>query len=241
MRAVGVLLGLSWLAGCGGGDSTTPSPPALSYNGSQPFPAVVGEAIALTPAVDGTVVHYAVSPPLPAGLRLDERSGVISGTPTNASKSATFEVNATTADAHTSAQLVLSVTEPPADLSYPSPLTAAIGTAVGPLSPRITGTVEHFAVSPTLPPGIILDGTNGILSGKPSEPRSLAPYTITASSFAGNARFVLLLTVTSPRSNANSVASRPVANNRQLQLPQGAVVLRALSMTNRPRKKSNSH
>jgi hypothetical protein len=99
----------------------------------------------------------------------------ISGTPANASKSATFVVNATTADAHISAQLILSVSEPPADLSYPSPLTAAIGRAVGPLSPRITGTVEHFAVSPTLPPGIILDGTNGILSGKPSEPRSLAP------------------------------------------------------------------
>jgi hypothetical protein len=207
MRAVGVLLGLSWLAGCGCGcgcgDSTTPSPSALSYNGSQPFPAVVGEPIALTPAVDGTVVRYAVSPPLPAGLRLDERSGVISGAPTNASKSATFVVSAITADAHTSAQLVLSVTAPPADLSYPSPLIAAIGTAVGPVSPRITGTVEHFAVSPTLPPGIILDGTNGTLSGKPSEPRSLAPYTITASSFAGNARFVLLLTVTSQRSNAN--------------------------------------
>jgi hypothetical protein len=50
MRLLGVM-GLSLLSTCGGRDPATLLPPALSYNGSQPFPAVVGEAIALTPAV----------------------------------------------------------------------------------------------------------------------------------------------------------------------------------------------
>jgi hypothetical protein len=42
---------------------------------------------------------------------------------------------------------------------------------------------------------LVLDSANGILSGTPSEARGVAPYTITASSVAGNTRFVLLLTV----------------------------------------------
>jgi hypothetical protein len=50
MRLLGVM-GLSLLSTRGGRDPATLLPPALSYNGSQPFPAVVGEAIALTPAV----------------------------------------------------------------------------------------------------------------------------------------------------------------------------------------------
>ena len=58
--------------------------PVLSYNGSIPFPAVIGESMALTPAVSGTVGHCTVSPPLPSGLSLDGQSGVISGTPTKA-------------------------------------------------------------------------------------------------------------------------------------------------------------
>jgi len=62
MLVVGIFVGVFWLIGCGGGDSTAPSPPAFSYNGSQPFPAVVGEVIALTPAVSGPIDAYAVSP-----------------------------------------------------------------------------------------------------------------------------------------------------------------------------------
>src|SRR5437879_12678060 len=78
------------LVACGEGRQASLATPVLSYNGSNPFPAVIGEPIALTPAVSGTVGHYTVSPPLPPGLSLDGQSGVISGTPTQASGSATY-------------------------------------------------------------------------------------------------------------------------------------------------------
>jgi hypothetical protein len=198
VRVVGVLFILSWLAGCGGGDSTTPSPPAFSYNGSQPFPAVVGEAIELTPAVSGTVGHYTVSPPLPPGLSLDGRSGIISGTPTQASGPANFVVNASGAGVHASFPLVLSVTERPRNLSYPSPVKAAVGAALTPLMPTVAGTVEHYDVSPALPPGVVLDSSSGLITGTPSVAKTLAPYTITASSLAGNTSFVFLLDVSAP-------------------------------------------
>src|SRR6202161_2082741 len=94
MRLVGVFMGLSWLCDCGGHDPGTLAPPALSYNGSQPFPAVVGEAIALTPAVSGSIDRYAVSPGLPPGLSLNGSTGVIFRTPTRATEAATFAITA---------------------------------------------------------------------------------------------------------------------------------------------------
>jgi hypothetical protein len=87
------------------------------------------------------------------------------------------------------------VTEPPHGLSYASPVNATVGAALAPLSPSVAGSVDHYTVSPFLPPGIVLNASTGILSGTPSEARNVAPYTVTAHSLAGNTRFILLLTV----------------------------------------------
>jgi len=195
MRLIGAFMTLCALVACSQGRQASLAAPVLSYNGSMPFPAVIGESIALTPAVSGAMGHYTVSPALPPGLSLDGPSGVISGTPTQANGPATFVVAASGAGVRASFPLVLSVTEPPGGLSYVSPVNATVGAALTPLSPSIAGTVEHYYVSPTLPPGIVLDSASGIVSGTPREARSLAAYTITASSLAGSARFVLLLTV----------------------------------------------
>ncbi len=198
VRLASLFIGLFWLSACGHGDSAALPPPELSYNGSQPFPAVVGEAIALTPAVSGPIDRYAVSPALPPGLLLNHSTGVISGRPTRVSGPAIFAVTATNRGGHSTFSLVLSVTEPPSNLSYPSPVKAAVGAALTPLRPRISGTVEHFAVTPALPPGVVLDGTSGLITGTPSGARALAPYMITASSLAGYTSFVFLLDVSAP-------------------------------------------
>ena len=105
---------------------------------------------------------------------------------------------------------MLSVTEPPNNLSYVSPVSATVGPALAPRSPRISGTVDHYTVSPTLPAGIVLNSISGVLSGTPSEARNLAPYTITASSLAGSTRFVLLLTVMPAPSGATPRRVRPL-------------------------------
>jgi large repetitive protein len=203
MRRVGVFMGLSWLCACGGRDPATLPPPALSYNGSHPFPAVVGEAIALTPAVSTPVDGYVVHPALPPGLSLNGLTGVISGTPTRASGSETFAVTATYPGGRSTFLLVLSVTEPPSHLSYPSPAKGTVGAALMPLTPRIAGTVEHYSVTPSLPAGVVLDSTSGLIAGTPSVARKLAPYTITASSQAGNTSFIFLLSVVAPSPGSN--------------------------------------
>src|SRR5258708_22919126 len=113
MRLTGAFMTLCALVACGEGRHASLATPVLSYNGSHPFPAVIGESMALTPAVSGTIGHYTVSPPLPPGLSLDGQSGVISGTPTLASASATYILDARGAGGRASFPLVLSVTEPP--------------------------------------------------------------------------------------------------------------------------------
>ena len=65
MRLTGAFIALCALVACGEGRQASLATPVLSYNGSHPFPAVIGESIALTPAVSGTIGHYSVSPPLP--------------------------------------------------------------------------------------------------------------------------------------------------------------------------------
>jgi putative Ig domain-containing protein len=198
----GVILGFGWLTSCGGGHQGM-LPPALSYNGSQPFPAVVGEAIALTPAVSESMDGYMVDPALPPGLSLNGLTGVISGTPTRASEAAIFTITATYRGGHNTFSLALSVTEPPSHLSYANPVEGTVGAALTPLTPRIAGTVEHYSVSPALPAGVVLDSTSGLITGTPSVARTLAPYTITASSQAGNTSFIFLLAVAAPSPGSN--------------------------------------
>ena len=202
MRLTGAFMTLCALIACGEGGQASLPAPALSYNGSKPFPAVIGESIALTPAVSGTISQYTVSPPLPPGLSLDGQSGVISGTPTQTSGSATYTVNARGAGVRASFPLVLSVTEPPNHLSYPSPAAGTVGMPLGPLVPTVAGTVEHYAVTPALPRGVTLDSKSGVIAGAPSAASSPTLYSITASSLPGNTNFVLPLTVAAPSSRS---------------------------------------
>ena len=83
----------------------------------------------------------------------------------------------------------------PSALSYSSPLTAVVGTAITSLTPTVTGTVTGYVVSPAFPAGLALDGTSGVISGTPSVVATQATYTITASNSAGTTTFDLTLTV----------------------------------------------
>jgi len=89
----------------------------------------------------------------------------------------------------------------PSNLVYPQPtVTAEVGKAITTDIPTVTGTVNSYTVSPTLPPGLSLSSSTGVISGAPTAVAALATYVVTASNSGGNATASITITVnTAPR------------------------------------------
>ena len=76
---------------------------------------------------------------------------------------------------------------PPSGLLYtPSSVNGVVGTAITNMVPSVTGTVTNYSVSPTLPSGLSIDSTTGVVSGTPTAAAASASYTVTASNAGGN-------------------------------------------------------
>jgi hypothetical protein len=87
----------------------------------------------------------------------------------------------------------------PATLSYSSPLNLLQGQAMVALNPAVAGgTPTSYMVSPSLPAGLSLHPTTGVISGTPSMASAEAQYLITAANATGSAAFTLRLAVLSP-------------------------------------------
>jgi hypothetical protein len=84
---------------------------------------------------------------------------------------------------------------PPGPLSYVSPQVYAVGVAIIPLAPTITGTVSGYSVSPALPAGLALDAKSGQITGTATLVTSTANYAITASNSGGSSSFTLTISV----------------------------------------------
>ncbi len=134
----------------------------------------------------GTILAYAVAPALPTGLSLDTTTGVISGTPTTATASATYVVTGTNLSGNTTAAVILAVVAQPSP-GLPeirrfsaTPSTIVDGSAVllswdvvnattlvlEPFIGTVTGTTE-IQFSPTTTTTFTLSATNatGTTSG----------------------------------------------------------------------------
>lgn len=85
-----------------------PAPSALNYTTPNSFTENVA-ITPLSPTVTGTVSSYSVSPALPAGLTLNIGTGVISGTPTTVTASATYTVTATNIAGSTTKAVVIEI------------------------------------------------------------------------------------------------------------------------------------
>ena len=101
----------------------------------------------------------------------------------------------------------LSAPAPPTALSYVSPQTFTVGTLITPVNPNVTGAVTSYAVAPTLPAGLALNGSTGQISGNPTATAVAAPYTITAQNSGGSTTFSLSITVNAATQAALEPAS----------------------------------
>jgi len=173
------------------------APSGLSY--ITPNIYTKGTAItSLSPTVSGgSVVSYSVSPSLPAGLSLNTTTGVISGTPTAVTTTASYTITATNTGGSTTKAVTITVNDvAPSGLSYTTPNIYTKGTVITSLSPTVSGgSVVSYSVSPSLPAGLSLNTTTGVISGTPTAVTSTASYTITATNTGGSTTKVVTITV----------------------------------------------
>jgi uncharacterized repeat protein (TIGR01451 family) len=189
------------------------APSGLTYSTN---PAVYTKGVTIAPNTPshggGTVVSYAVSPALPAGLALSPTSGVISGTPTTITGLATYTVTATNTGGSTTAGVTITVNDAaPTGLTYPSnPAVYTVGTAIPSNTPTHGGgAVVSYAVSPPLPAGLGLNLTTGVISGTPTTITPLATYTVTATNTGGSTAVGVTITVNDVAPSGLTYSSNP--------------------------------
>ena len=128
-------------------------------------------------------------PALPAGLTLNPSTGVISGTPTVATPTASYTVTATNSGGSTDASVSITVNDiAPSALAYLiNPAIYIQGTAITANTPASNGgAVISYAVLPELPAGLTLNPSTGVISGSPTAVTSTASYTVTATNSGGS-------------------------------------------------------
>src|SRR5882724_1908549 len=197
-----VLLVAGCSSGGNSGDATpAPSAPGLRYRDTS---VVYTRGVAIIPNVPsnsgGAITQYTVAPRLPAGLRLDPQSGVISGTPTTVTNAAVYTVTGSNAGGSSTTRLDIEIKAAviaPATLSYPiSSVVLVTNAPVHSHSPMSSGgEITHYGVSPPLPAGLAIDAQTGVISGTPTAVTAPAVYTVTGSNSAGSVEAQLSLEV----------------------------------------------
>ena len=201
-----LLVSIVLITSCGGGSNSSsppsPTPPSaptnLSY--SQPPTLVIGAEIApLTPTVVGTMIVYAVSPTLPAGLSLNTATGAITGTPTVAEALASYTVTATNPGGSTSATIAFAVVAVTPSVSYGAAgYTLTVSKTVQGLTPTNTGGAAlTWSISPALPAGLNFSSTTGAITGAPAAVAAPTVFTVTAQNSGGQGSATLTLGVQS--------------------------------------------
>ena len=170
-------------------------------------PATTGAAFTYTIISTGSPTSYAASP-LPVGLVLNSTTGVISGTPTVAG---TTLVTLTTTNATgTSSPTTLTITVGSATaVPVITSANSVPATSGSPFSYTIaaTGSATSYTASP-LPPGLVLNGTTGVISGTPTA-TGTTYVTLTATNALGTSTTTLTVTVGS--ATAAPIITSPVS------------------------------
>jgi len=101
----------------------------------------------------------------------------------------------------------------PSNLAYTaSSAIYNVGTVIAPNSPMSSGgTVTSYSVTPTLPWGLDLNGTSGVISGTPTVATVSTDYTVTAYNRAGSASATLNITVANAAPSHLTYSANPAA------------------------------
>jgi hypothetical protein len=171
--------------------SVGPPLPTLSY--TSPNVYKVGDAVTLAPTSSQSGVTYAAAS-LPAGMAIFTNTGVITGTPSEVKSARLYTVTATNVSGTSTFDVSITVNPALPVISYGSPLTYYNGVQFAPETPTSTGgAVDTY--SGTLPAGLSLNASTGVITGTPSAVAAAADYIITATNSSGSGTATVNITV----------------------------------------------
>jgi len=180
--------------------TVNPQGPAISYSpASNTFS--VGAAISTWSPTNtgGPVTTWSISPGLPAGLSFNTSTGAITGTPTATSASTSYTITASNATGSSTASITIAINNTGPVISYsPNTLSYSVGTTITPATPTNTGGASsNWSVTAggSLPAGLTLNATTGVISGTPSAVFSTTTFTIQATNASGSASCTVIITV----------------------------------------------
>ncbi len=146
----------------------------------------------------GPVSLYQSAPALPAGLNLDTVSGVISGTPTVALNSASYQIEASNSKGFTTTSIQITVLpQPPCDLQYPVvDIVLTVGEALAPLAPTSgCGPIDVYTTIPPLPAGLSIDLETGLISGTALLESGRSDHVVIGGNASGSTSVIINVTV----------------------------------------------
>jgi hypothetical protein len=130
---------------------------------------------------------------------------------------------------------ILTVTaSAPTGLSYSSSsINGTIGTAIADLTPAVTGLGITYSIDPALPSGLLLNPTNGVISGTPSVTSASAIYTVSATNAGGSTTTTLTIGVGyAVGPVAVDDALTKAANNEPFLIPVSDLLVNDYRITN---------
>ncbi len=84
----------------------------------------------------------------------------------------------------------------PTSLSYNTPNVYTVGTSITALTPTSSGgAIASYSISPSLPAGLTLNTSTGVISGTPSAVSSQTSYTVTGTNASGTVTTTVVITV----------------------------------------------
>ena len=143
----------------------------------------------ITASGGGSSKTYSISPSLPSGLSLNTSTGAITGTPTGASASTSYTVSVTDGSSTSTATFSLGVNAALSSSAgtVPSGVYKDVAvTAFTPVSFSGGTSPVTYSVSPSLPAGLSLNTSTGVISGTATGTVASTTYTVTATDANGD-------------------------------------------------------
>ncbi|MDH5655092.1 MAG: putative Ig domain-containing protein, partial [Spirochaetia bacterium] len=187
------------------------APSGLSYPGN---PYTFSNSVTLSgiiPVYSGSITSCTSATTLPTGLTLSQTSCEIQGTPIVDTPFAVYQITASNDIGSVTVDVGIVVNNlAPTNINYGGPYIFTRGVAIPSFAPSMTGTSNSFAVTAgTLPAGLLLDGTTGVISGTPTAVTASSVITITATNGGGSGTGNVTITVNDAPPSALNYGGNP--------------------------------